>query len=392
MKHIETTIRGESWNAEHAPEKQEPFVLSLNKSEKVILDGVGLTALNERDALTEKVIKHDLMDDFGHTVDSKSIIPFGVEPMLSRKFDYYLKTIRITTDIRLRGKTTLTEFNVDDMRLTGEWSRFAVITLDAKGDMPNSIPWVDTPSKAGTLWKADKVFSFILLESANGTRLEIGTGFDLWRWNTAPSMGATGRFTLEKKDNGEIILKRTVLHFDAETEIAGREWRFNWYLSWSTGPFENRENRFDDEINAFPPTGGKAKLPRNKQKDLAFSLKETQWPEQARISRNANLATSPCFHSKMVRNHLRKTIRSIAARADESLENVLILDCTPHFCDSCRHLERPKQGNLAHWDIADIITLHFWANRKLHKKNVKLKIRAPFDGIFNELPSFISMG
>lgn len=393
MRHVETTIENAGWIAEHAPEKQEPFILSLNKegSEKVILDGIGLSALNERDALTEKVIKHDLMDDFGNTVESKSVIPFGVEPMLSRKFEYYLKTIRVTTDVVLRKNSTISNFNVDDLRLTGDWLRFAVVSPDANGDFPDSIPWCEITTEASTLWEGGEVFAFILLENANGTRLEIGTGFDMWRWNVAATMGATGKFTLEKKENGEIVLKRSVLQFDSETEIPGREWRFHWYLSWSYGEDDKRVNRSQSGIKTFPQPGAKPERGGEKENNLIFTLKETPWSEPARISRNAKPAPFPCFHSKTVRNHIRKTIRSIAANAEESLETLSILDCAPHFCDSRAHLERAKQEYIPHWDITDIIAFHFWASRKLKDKEIIFKIFPPSKGIFNELPSFTSM-
>ncbi|MCK5844823.1 MAG: hypothetical protein KAG97_08960, partial [Victivallales bacterium] len=387
MKHVKAEIEGDGWKAEHAPEEREPFALSLaGGSCEVVLDGVLFGALREKDALVEKVVRHEFLENDGNSVDSESVIPFGVEPVIFRKFDYYLNTIRVTTDIRVKAGVPIDLFNVDDLRVIGDWTRFAVIQSKDGGKLSDKLLWKEiADDSVRPLWESDEVFAAILLENTDGVRLEIGTGFDLWRWNVADMDGARGRFTLFKNADAEIVLRRTVLKFETETDIPAREWRFTWYLAWCYKSRESRGTAPPIDVLPFPSPGEKSQRPLEGKKVLAFDLAGVDWPERSRSSRNGVSTNIPCLHAKAVRNHLRKTIRRMAATAPTSLETLCLLGCEPAFCDSAGHLERAKNGFLPHWALPDIIAFHFWASRLFRKEDILFRIIPSDSGIAREL-------
>ncbi|NOY74261.1 MAG: hypothetical protein GXP32_00520 [Kiritimatiellaeota bacterium] len=397
MRHVEAMVEGKDWTAEHAPEKGSQLLLSLDGiNAKVILDGISFDSLRERDALTEKVVRHDSLENDDCSVESTSVIPFGVEPAISRKFEYYLDTVRITTDITVRATTTVEKFNLDDLRVSGNWNRFAVVSPNPSERLPEKLDWKEIGNSAGeTLWESRAVFAMILFETEKGERLEIGTGMDLWRWNAATDIErAEGLFSLTVNDTGELALTRSVLNYSAETEIRPRNWRFNWYIAWSAETDETAKTEIEEAglaTQIFPCPGDKPIRMEEGLKALTFTLAGTRWPEQALASLNDEKLGVPCFHSKLVRNHLRKTMRRIASAAPSSLRSIAISDFEPSLCDSGAHLERARQGVLPHWDLTGVIAFHLWASRLLRKRDISFKLSPPLRGIFKELPSLQSL-
>ena len=373
MKYRRIEIENDSWSATHDLEKQQPFLLDL-KSEvgdsdiSIKLKGVRVASFYESMAMPIKAVRHDFMEEDGHKVETTSVIPFGSEPAVLRKFEYLGNIIKITTDLRLKAPVMGTLFSLDELLLKGDWERYAVLGISAVSQIDKKIKWNKVPESDKVLYDSDNLFEVLLLEDKNGSRFEVGTGFDIWRWNIAQNLdGIDGQLKVELID-GDISLKRHVMTSETEFEIPKRDWRFNWYMAWDNG-----SDDISEEISQGAST----------------SVKAIECPDAGMVKDQDVVTDMLCFHSKAARNRLKKWVRSQLATAKEEL--IAVEDMTPHICTNQAHLERAKYDKLLHWDLADIIDFWFWSNRQLRKKESFLSIFPEKSGIFGEFPSFKAM-
>ena len=373
MKYRKIEIEKNSWNAKHDLEKQVPFSLTLNGNDddkciNINLKGVTVASFDESMAMPIKAVRHDFMEDDGHKVETTSVIPFGSEPAVLRKFEYLGNIIKVTTDLRLKAPVMGNLFSLDELLLNGDWAKYAVVGISAKLQIDKKIKWSKIPESDKVLFESDNLFGVLLLEDKNGTRIEIGTGFDIWRWNIAQNLdGIDGQLKIELLD-GAVSLKRNLMTSETEFTIPKRDWRFNWYMAWDS----NVETSSSD-------------IPQG----ASISVKKLDCPDAGMVKEHDVVTEIPCFHSKAARNRLKKWVRSQLAAAQEQL--IVVEDITPHICGNPSHLERSKYDNLLHWDLSDIIDFWFWSNRQLRKKDSFFSIFPEKSGIFGEFPSFKAM-
>jgi hypothetical protein len=372
MKYRKIEIDEECWSAGHDLEQHSPFSLKLNGDKEpatIDLAGVTVGRFNESMALPVKAVRHDFMEEDGYRVDTRSVIPFGSEPAVLRKFEYYSNIIKITTDIRVKAPVEGNVFSIDELLLQGKWKRFAVIGASKKKQINDKIKWKKASVSESPLYESKNLFGIILLESEDGVRIEIGTGFDIWRWNIAQEMeDVDGKLIIELNKEGSVIIKRHIMCAENDFVIPKREWRFNWYMAWDTGADSVSDS-------AVEPT--------------TISVNKFEWSDAGLVKEGDSILSAPCLHSKAARNRLKKWIRS---QLDISRgKEVRIIDVKPHICGNPAHLERPKYDELLHWDLPDIIDLWFWANRQLRKKESLFSLLPEKNGVFEHLPSFKNM-
>ena len=365
MKYRKINIEENEWLARHDLEEKVPFEIEWKKyGVSLSLTGIKAAALDEIMALPLKAVRHDFMEEDGYRVETAAVIPFGEEPAVRRKIEYFGNGIvKVTTDMRMKSSMSGKEFILDRLSLTGDFAEFAVIPLNTDTQF-TSLNWKPISAEKSTILEATEVCCIILIRTEEGFTIETGTGFDLWRWNVAEkSTGVQSGLKIEKTAAG-IEISRFIMQSDDEFNIPKRDWRFNWYLAWSNTkeePSEFSENADLCLSDLSIDSSGKV---RNSQKNL----------------------NAPCLHSKQVRNLLRKWLRSrLGADAGTNLR---VSGFLPHICNNPSHLERPKRGALLHWDMQDIIDFWFWANRQLRKNNCSIAISADEASIFKELPSF----
>lgn len=401
MKYKKIEINGDGWLAVHDLEERIPFSLSLNHSTRatatvpagkitespnhqITLMGIVIGDLTESISLPEKAVQHEFMDIEGYSVDTKSTIPFGSEPVIVRNFEYLPNIVKVTTDVQIRRSTVAENLEIDSLKLDGDWKRCAIINLTPEKPASKKVKWINlkksnskTASKPDSfIYDSETTFHIFLLEDKAGNRIEIGAGFDLWRWNqgagdnevrdpesevseteTTVFPPKKGRFTIENTENG-IIVRRQIISSEEECELHAQIWRFNWYLSWGAEDGA-------PELEHF----------------RTLELEHSSTPE---------LPNSPtCFHAKATRNQLRKAVRAEINKLDD--DTLCLPDIEPHLCSNPSHIARPGKEGLQHWDMTDIIDFWFWANRQLLKSDSKLIIRPPKGSIFEELPSFRRM-
>ncbi len=373
MKYRKIEIENSSWSAKHDLERQVPFSFTLNgdeddKSINITLKGISVASFDESMAIPIKAVRHDFMEEDGYRVETASVIPFGSEPAVLRKFEYFGNIIKITTDLRLKAPAMGKLFSLDELLLTGNWKKYAVIGMSSKFQIDKKIKWNKIPESDKVLYDSNDLFEILLLEDENGSRIEVGTGFDLWRWNIAQNLdNIDGQLKIELID-GAISLKRHLMTSDSEFEIPKRDWRFNWYMAWDC----SGDDSLIDTV-----------------KGASISVKKLECPDAGMVKEGDVITNMPCFHSKAARNRLKKWVRSQLGTAKEEL--LVIKDMIPHICGNQAHLDRAKCEKLLHWDLADIMDFWFWGNRQLRKKDSFLSIFPEKSGIFGEFPSFKAM-
>ena len=94
------------------------------------------------------------------------------------------------------------------MSLPGPWHRIAVVRIPGAGKTFPTLKWVEL--KEGpheVLFDESYPFLTVILETEDGKCFEIGTGDDLWRWQSAAELPAcSAEFSIcGNKDSVEII-------------------------------------------------------------------------------------------------------------------------------------------------------------------------------------------
>ena len=379
MKYNKIEIVTDNWQAFHDLEEHVPFCLSLNHqinqspNHQILISGISIGDLSENNSLPQKAVMHEFMEAPGYSVETQSVIPFGSEPVINRKFEYISDIIKIATDIQVRQITAATDFEVDSLVIKGKWQKFALINLSAPG---KKIKW--EPLKPDSIiYDSDTHFHILLLEDADGMRMEIGAGFDLFRWNVSRSSDdggsavvplsgtmedkrkVRGRFSITA-ENDRIIIRRQIMTSDQEFVIQTRNWRFHWYLAWGT------------KVSGV---------------SCQQSEKYTSTLKNSRTSELKN--SSACFHAKKTRNKFRKAVRGLINKVEN--EQIVLPDIEPRICSNSSHIAKPGRQDLEHGDMTDIIDFWFWANKQLLTGNSSLIVIPPENSIFAECPSFIAM-
>jgi hypothetical protein len=352
------------YQATHDIESEIPFELEVPDNTldsyifKMQLIGIQIGELSEKNSYPLKAVAHEYLDTPGYTVDTKSVIPFGTEPIIKRKFEYFSNTLKVTTDIKVNRSTIEKSFHVDSLNIHGKWKRYAVLNLDT-WDPNTEIPWNDFKADDEVIYQKSKIFHILLLENVDGLRFEVGTGFDIWRWQVAkyyvaPAIEGETPVSLSSEfkitRSGDYInIDRTILCAEKEFIIDSHNWRFHWYVSWN----DCRELKHS-----------------NDKKSYKFNL--TELPD--------------CFHAKTTKKYLKSALRSQFQNIDDN--TVTFEGIVPFLCDNSSHVAKHNLKDIFHWDMTDILDFWFWSNRQLMKKNSELIILPPKKSQLNGLPSY----
>jgi len=344
--------------------------------------GVSLGEEGEEQAYLKKCRRHDSQDGDLVQVESEVVMPSGPEPRVRRRWDFFANVVKVTVDFDLRKAYAASQLEIDRLQLTGDWQRVGIFSFDRES-AEVQVEWYDLASGKVSL-EMPSVPLLWLFEAKDGRRCEIGTGFDLWRWDFAAKSGWTAAYALQVDETG-ITLIRRVLELPGDSEIPPRNWRFNWYFSWDDGMAAEVSAPGDHQI--IPEPG--LPLAVDLSAGNVFQLDASAWPDSAKrlSSRDGDFL---CWQSASVRNRLRSLVRHLKPRLQE--QDIILDGIAPDVCFAAAHLERASQGNLPHWDLPVLLDFYFWANRQLRPGGRKLLIFPQPEGIFSCLPSLNGLG
>lgn len=321
--------------------------------------------------------------------------PFGRQISFRANTFHGARHLRRVVDVRWPGGAVVRrQFDLDSLRLPGPWARLLVLPSGPPAAGTPAPAWQPLPAAAGTgevrlaLWPRPPLA--LVFERPDGTRLEIGTGVDLWRWEAALGAGAgTGRFALFQ-DAGGLRLERVPLAPAAEFAPAGRDYRFSWYAAWQTAaeaavppppiPAGLERLRFRDNGDAvLPGTPAPGRRRRPAKKPAApppppcYLVDFTAMPG---LPAEAHHAPSPaaycrgergpglCWESGVVQKHARRLIRQLAGRGGTA-GTLVFRGLDPAPCWDPAHVDRQNPNGLAHWDITGILDFAEWTRQTL---------------------------
>ncbi len=346
--------------------------------------------------------------------------------------------LRVTYDIKWPKATSLKEgLELGSAKLAGEWRRYLVIA----GENAPEAQWKDLPQdlKAAPL-RFSPIPEALVLEDAQGRRLEWGLGDDLWRWNKGLNgefLHAKDELRLEALPQGGLFLRRFVALCDPEEEARfakllekdprflppmpeedaaeagadddataatgvpavkapeipvsqpeGRVYRFSAYLAWSEPALTSPACAASPVALSVSESGldGKA-LAALKEEGavpcVALDLSDFPMPVQGR--RNGDKHASACWESRPFQNLFRRCVRQLAQSSEGGV--LVLRGVAPGWCMTAAH--ETRKGQALHWDLPAILETLAWTRQALPSAWV---IQVPLEGIWKELPSLSALG
>ncbi len=362
------------WQATHCPQR-------LSGGNQVVLPGGDVVACDGGVRVDDLPPASAVLDRFrayhrggSAVVESEGFYPFGNELRLSQSWRYAGNHVRITHDLNWPRDTRVDRhLSLGDVLLPGRWKRFYLLPPAlhlAEGVNPG---WRDIPADTppGTMighWHRPPLA--IVCERDNGTRLEIGTGSDLWRWEQSLGAGPeSGSYKLIVEADGLRFVREPLmccLPFTPNRQI----YRFKWYMAWWSPAFPAGRQlpaaeriRLDDQRRAI------LDLPAGQPPALLLDLSALPCPLTARrLPTRPDFirgiaAGTPCWESAAAQKVARAIIRQIAALPTPGI--LRIKGLLPQPCHTPAHVDRKAENGIVHWDVTSILELSVWMRRQL---------------------------
>ena len=280
----------------------------------------------ESSMLPEKFRLHRSEDAAEVELESAGVIPFGCEYRVSRDCRVTCGCASLTTDLAAVNGGRVDGIELEPLAFSGEMTQAEFLIFGENGFRRAALP------ASGVLYSGSEVPLMIRVTYADGLRCEMALGADVWRHRAAFGVaGAESRYELTAAEN-ELKLTRQVLKYAPEVEPERRPWRFTILIGWDRGP--------------VPPvsTGEAFELP-----GCAMSAAS------------------------------RRALRSLVRRSSASLN---WRGVSPSVCGDPAHVSRSGRGELAHFDLEELLAAWRWANRQLGKAGSHLTMSPEPGGLF----------
>lgn len=373
--HIVLSHDGGLWSAQHDPESAAgPLKIRIGDDTVVENCRFHIDDFEPESMVVERFRAHHRGG--AAVVEASGLFPFGNEIRLGQTFRYAANHVRITSDLNWPKATEVRRhFALGDLFLPGHWHRFYVFPPLTRLNARRSRPaWHDIPqdSRPGTMighWHRPPLA--VVFERPDGTRLEVGTGSDVWRWESCLGYcPESGSYKITVEADGIRFIREPLMCCLPYTPAAGQR-RFTWHLAWYgtafPGPrqfppaetlrFENGKlGDFERDVPAKTPS---VVLDTSTLPVPASARKALSAPDLIR----GKLASVPCWESHPVSKLARSVIRRLAAMSDNGY--LRIKGLLPQPCHVAGHVDRRETDGVAHWDINGILDFCVWARRQL---------------------------
>ena len=345
------------------------------------ITGVELGMLKEKHGI-EKICRSHSSDKIDwQWVETETLNPFGSEPVIKRKWEQAGNHFKVVTDIIIRATTPMEHMTIDSLLLPGNWKDVVVYTQKTPDSSEIDITNIDLTDFGNKEVRFEHIPLVMLFKSEDGVLLEIGTGYDLWRWHqTAENLQGNTGFVLKGTGDG-VILDRKVVLWDNEIDLQRNNFRFSWYFSWGERT-EVTSKKY--KPGKLTPEGKKLVAKNNNNTNL-YCLDSLNWPESALVK--GIKFNQPCFCSRQTGNYLKSWFRSLCNNLKTSDENIYLCDLDIHVCSNSSHMLRGKKEKLIHCDYFYLLGFWEWANKYLGDRDAEFKIVFNESSIFTDLPS-----
>ena len=377
-------INAENWTLEAENRPGNIFTFSLGKKITLSCSGISVGVLNESQGINRYTRVHKKEKRPWYSVCTETSLPFGPEPVIWRKLEQAGNHIRVTSDISLPSSFSMDNLNIDSLAISG-------------GDL-ESIKYLcedeENPKilKTHTLFlpQLDSGFEFkklpmlILFKFKTGEILEIGTGFDIWRWKISKRFSAGYSFALKKLDNNKISLNRVPIKFEKETDFNRFDFRFTWYFSWI---MDGQHCKTSDLMTGKTLIVKHADLQQTGKEANHFIIDKATLPQNILADNEKNI----CFASRTVENMLKKLLRKASTSISGNHKSIGIGRFSPQICTNTQHLQRNTNETFEHWSLWNMMLFWEWGNifSSPLDKNVYLEIS--LDDELGLIPSIYGM-
>lgn len=385
MEYENISIVGKDWHTDFTPQSEVAMGFDFAGCKFNLLP-LQLGNISEAYGIVKKFQKHDTVDGLRHSVNLSTVIPLGAEPVLRRDVAFFANHATVGSYVELKGNMKIDQLNIDPLFMPGKWQRIGIINIPACGEQLAAPQWYElNGADEQVIYHSQLPFLVCLLENSEGEIIEIGTGNDLWRWQAGSrDAGGGAEFSVVVREDG-VTIDRKVFAFSEPVEMENRPWRFKWYFAWGRGEAEG--GKLPEH---YRPFASNAKFSVEPDKPSIFDFASIDIPNVAAVINDNGVAVAEfCFETGMFVKQLRQFIRSAAQHCSD--ETISFVGLEPHTCASAAHLERSRKVSLVHWDMMSILDFYDWANRQLHKSDLKLKIIPPADSKIRILPSISGM-
>ena len=365
------------WEADFKP--QRISVMSFTYADRDMFDcgGVEIGFLKELHGMQKYLRLHTSEKTSWHSVESEVIQPFGSEPAIRRKIEQSGNFMRVITDVLIKTAMSLEFLKIDTIRIRGEWEDITIYYQSLRENSEILSQKIDIKDIDEKEISFKAIPLAVVFTDKNGIQLEIGTGYDLWRWNNAARFSADSKFILKKEKN-YILFERIPVLWKNEREMQKFNFRFSWYFAWGKKPLTEgkvQEKAANLLFQNNKLTGYQAGI-------CDYKLDYANWPESARSS-NSN---EPCFSSRQTAKLLKDFLRKALSKLGDEDKSINLHEVSSHICVNSGHLERNKLETFIHWDYWDMMVFWEWANNFFvsNKKKFILNSNNP---IMSFLPS-----
>ncbi len=315
-------------------------------------------------------------------VEESGLFPFGRELGFRQSSRYAFNHLRATFDFEWpAGQPVERHLGVGSLFLPGQWQSYFCLPPArhlAEGAAPARVSIPAPPTSGETMighWHRPPLA--LVFRRADGTRVEVGSGSDLWRWQQSLGAGPeSGSYKLMLRADG-IRVVREPLMTCAPFTPAAQAYRFKWHLAWD-----------QDGGRQLPTEGGRDGRERHE-----LSLASGELPAAAR--RRQASGTDPavrepaaaCWLAAATQREIKRRVRQLAA-LPPAPRILTIRDFSPGFCLDGSHLQRGRRGELEHWDLDAMLELVAWMRRQLGSE---WQVAAADDRLQDELPSLAGL-
>lgn len=381
-KRITGFTNGLEWEADFKSHRGS--VMSFGYAGRELFDcgGVEIGFLKEFQGVQKHLRFHTADKIPWHSSDSKVVQPFGTEPVIGRKIEQAGNFMRVTTDVLIKSAMSLEFLKIDELTIRGEWENITVYYQPLLESFDILVKEIDIGNAEDRRISFKTIPLAVVFTDKNGVQLEIGTGYDLWRWNSSARFCAENKFVI-KKEKDYIIFERTPISWENEHEIEKFNFRFSWYFAWGKKTLIKRKAQ--KEVTALMLHDNK--LAAYQPGICRYKLDYSNWPEATKSS-NSN---EPCFASRQTENLLKDFLRKTLPKMSEKDKFICLHEVYPHICFNSGHMERNKPNAFVHWNYWNIMVFWEWANKFFANNGKKLAFVPNNQSLLSCLPSFKGM-
>ena len=320
-------------------------------------------------------------------VQTRGHYPFGAEVGMTQRCRYAANHVRVTNDLRWRsGARIERHVGVGGLFLPGEWRRYYCVPPCLHLSEGKPCTWVEIPSSvsgSGMIGHWHRPPLALVFERADGSRVEVSTGDDVWRWEENFGFGPeAGSYKIMSVEGGLRVVREPLMTC-TEVDPRPRDYRFTWTLSWKT--------MLSSPAEAFPPPVPIILDQRRRLRplpagdgppSLVLDLNSLPWPEAAcrqatpaDAIRGKRLAT-PCWHSRATQKLARHIIRRLSTL--EPAGWLTVRGVEPGPCWDASHVDRPGDP-LPHWDAGALLDFAVWTRQQLGPEwHIRAEVAEPW--------------